>query len=164
MKTAALLVSVFIFSGCVSTKVFNNLKSETAVLQRQVKGLEGDRNFLIKVARVQDRNTGGLIELAKYLFARMKDYDNQLLIQGAGLEQANKDLEDLDGKVEKLGKKIRQSLYNLNRGQEQLAEWQRFQKEDLEKLRKRFNAEMDYLHDMVITQDNGFRKHLRDHK
>jgi len=113
MRKAALLVFL-VFAGCVSTATFNKkvgdlkagFKAENAALERQVNGLKGDRDFLMKMARDQDRISSALLKTIKYQFSRLRDYDNQLLTQGAGIEQVSKDLEDLDGRVEKLEKTI----------------------------------------------------------
>ncbi len=111
MRKVASLV-LLVFAGCVSTATFNKTvsglkaeaRAENAFLRRQVKE---EKDFLSDRMLVQDKNTREVLGLMRFLFDKIDKVDFQLFTHAAGIEQASKDLADLDEKVEMLGKKLK---------------------------------------------------------
>jgi len=164
VKAVVLFIAMPVLSGCVSTNAFNALQKKIDEME-QVQKL--NTTVLAKMVKIVEVHNGDILELAKaanFLFKQLKDVHNQLMVAEAGMMQSNKDLADLDEKLEKLGKRIRRSFYALNREQKQLAEWQGFLKKDLRNLRKRLFLEVDYMHEMIIKHEDWFRKYRETHE
>lgn len=108
MRVAVLFIATLIFSACVSTNSFDALKKKVNEME-DVQKL--NTIILAKTVKAVEVNEGDILELAKaanFLFKQLQDAHNQMMIAQAGVMQNNKDLADLDEKVEKLEKKIGQ--------------------------------------------------------
>lgn len=105
-KAVLFIISVFVFAGCVSTKAFR-------ALELKVNGMEHIQKLkTIKLAQTviavdaHDNNILQLAKAANFLFKQFDQAHNQLMVVEAGVMQNDRDLESLDGKVDKLGAKL----------------------------------------------------------
>ncbi|MFH1193636.1 MAG: hypothetical protein V1661_01430 [bacterium] len=107
MKKIVLCLIAFIFFGCVSAKSFRVVESRLAKLEKVHQATTMLLVATHQKAKFQDEVNLELAKSMNFLFTQNKWLHDKIFMLSAGVEQDNKDVANLDEKVEKMKKNIK---------------------------------------------------------